>query len=87
MLWKVGVSELVSSITNFVCLSLAISVTSPGHRFLCLSKGETEAEGIINASVDFMEGLYAALFGLPLWKIYKTPSYKKLEQSHEHIFQ
>lgn len=69
-----------------VLVVLAISVTSPGHRFLCLSKGETEAEGIIKASVDFMEGLYSALFGLPLWKIYKTASYKKLENSHEYIF-
>lgn len=68
----------------FVCL--AISVTSPGNRFLCLSQGESEADNIVKASVDFMEGLYAALFGLPLWKIYRTAAYKKLERSHEHIF-
>ncbi|KAF5282396.1 hypothetical protein FQA39_LY17593 [Lamprigera yunnana] len=59
----------------------AISVVSPGHRFKCLS-GEDDARDIIEASINFMDGLYCTLIGIPLWKIYKNSGYRKLEIGH-----
>ncbi|XP_069692677.1 probable cytochrome P450 49a1 [Periplaneta americana] len=65
----------------------AISVTSPGVRFSCLAPNNREAEtmDIINASINFMDGLYETLVGLPMWKFYRTSGYQKLESSHEVI--
>lgn len=60
---------------------IAISITSPGHRFQCLTNN-MDAKDIIQASVDFMDGLYATLIGPPVWKIYKNAGYKKLESAH-----
>lgn len=44
-----------------------------------------EAKQIIEASVDFMDGLYSTLKGLPVWLIYKNSAYLKLESSHTTI--
>ncbi|KAJ9594261.1 hypothetical protein L9F63_014317 [Diploptera punctata] len=68
---------------NFV----AISVTSPGERFSCLStsSSKTETKDVMNASIDFMDGLYETLVGLPLWRLYRTQGYQKLETSHQVI--
>ncbi|KAJ4431876.1 hypothetical protein ANN_20482 [Periplaneta americana] len=65
----------------------AISVTSPGVRFSCLAPNnrEVETRDIINASINFMDGLYETLVGLPMWKFYRTRGYQKLESSHEVI--
>ncbi|GLV45684.1 Cytochrome P450 12b2 [Carabus blaptoides fortunei] len=62
----------------------SISITSPGHRFPCLSNN-MDSEDIIQASVDFMDGLYATLIGPPVWKIYKNAGYKKLESAHYNV--
>lgn len=64
---------------------LAISLISPGYHFHCLSNGNVESEPIINASIDFMDGLYATLIEPPVWKFWKTSGYKKLESSHSTI--
>ncbi|XP_008190935.1 cytochrome P450 CYP12A2 [Tribolium castaneum] len=64
----------------------AISIVSPGHRFHCLFSDNLETEQIIKASVDFMDGLYGTLIEPPFWKLWKTPSYKKLESSHNTIY-
>ncbi|GJQ87090.1 hypothetical protein Trydic_g23943 [Trypoxylus dichotomus] len=63
----------------------AISVVSPGYRFRCLSDGVKDVDDIINASVDFMDGLYRTFTGPPIWKIYKNYGYRKLEASHRTI--
>lgn len=61
----------------------AISVISPGHEFDCLLLPTTiDSKEIIAASMDFMDGLHSTLIGLPLWKVFKTEGYKKLESSH-----
>lgn len=65
---------------------LAISAICPGNSSENKSTFTENMDEIINASKDFMEGLYCTLKGLPFWKIYKTTSYKKLETSHELIF-
>jgi hypothetical protein len=67
----------------------AISVTVPGERFSSLAAQhfrEQVTKDIMNANTDFMEGLYGTLIGLPLWKLYRTDSYRKLESSHEVIY-
>ncbi|KAF5295478.1 hypothetical protein FQR65_LT10466 [Abscondita terminalis] len=56
----------------------AISVVCPGHRLFCLS-GKEDADRVIEASNNFMEGLYSTLIGMPTWKIYKNSGYRKLE--------
>ncbi|KAK4877717.1 hypothetical protein RN001_010223 [Aquatica leii] len=63
----------------------AISVVCPGHRYNCLS-GENDAKKVIEASTNFMDGLYSTLVGLPFWKIYKNSGYRKLETSHAIIY-
>ncbi|KAF2879869.1 hypothetical protein ILUMI_26299 [Ignelater luminosus] len=65
----------------------AISVVSPGYRFNCLSEEQKQTTNIIKASIDFMDGLYSTLMGPPIWKIYKTSGYLKLESSHNVIYQ
>ncbi|XP_063240685.1 probable cytochrome P450 49a1 [Bacillus rossius redtenbacheri] len=62
----------------------AISVTSPGEVFPCL-RDDGEAREVVGASVDFMDGLYQTLIGLPLWRLYRTAGYRKLERSHAVI--
>ncbi|XP_068893179.1 cytochrome P450 CYP12A2-like [Tenebrio molitor] len=64
----------------------AISVVSPGHRFHCLLGDDLETKKIIVASIDFMDGLYKTLIEPPIWKIWKTSAYKKLESSHNTIY-
>nr|WCC58044.1 cytochrome P450 [Pharsalia antennata] len=64
----------------------AISVVCPGNRFRCTSEPSPQDEEIIAASNDFMEGMYETFIGPPLWKIYKTSGYKKLESSHQIIY-
>jgi hypothetical protein len=64
----------------------AISVVSPGHRFHCLLSDDLETKKIIAASIDFMDGLYKTLIEPPIWKIWKTSAYKKLESSHNTIY-
>ncbi|XP_039285811.1 probable cytochrome P450 49a1 isoform X1 [Nilaparvata lugens] len=66
----------------------ATSVTCPGVLFECLDgtlDGSDVSNEITKASVDFMEGMYGTLVEPPVWKIWKTKSYKKLEQSHTVI--
>lgn len=61
---------------------LAISVTSPGYHIKCLTENNSEISKIMQASIDFMDGLYKTLIGPPLWKIYKNEAYRKIESSH-----
>lgn len=63
----------------------AISIVSPGHRIRCISQNIPETQKIINASVDFMDGLYGTLLGFPTWKVYPNKSYKKLASGHNAI--
>ena len=65
----------------------AISVTSPGERFSCLAKTSSKSNtlDIMKASIDFMDGLYETLIGLPLWRLYQTQGYQKLDSSHKVI--
>ncbi|KAJ8957083.1 hypothetical protein NQ318_007296 [Aromia moschata] len=64
----------------------AISVVCPGHRFNCLSQNDSQASDIVTASKDFMVGMYETFIGPPLWKLFKTSGYKKLESSHQIIY-
>ncbi|KAJ3662902.1 hypothetical protein Zmor_007219 [Zophobas morio] len=64
----------------------AISVVSPGHHFHCLFNDNEETQTIIDASINFMDGLHRTLMEPPLWKIWKTAGYKKLETSHNTIY-
>lgn len=68
------------------CYISAISVVCPGERFRCTSESNRQDEEIIAASNDFMEGMYETFMEPPLWKIYKTAGYKKLESSHQIIY-
>lgn len=68
-------------------LSLAISVVSPGYRFNCLAEDQKQTTNIIKAGIDFMDGLFLTLMEPPIWKIYKTSGYLKLESSHNVIYQ
>jgi hypothetical protein len=52
---------------------------SPGN--LDLRKKEILNQ-ISKANIDFMDGLYQTLTGLPLWKIYPTAGYKLIAKSH-----
>ncbi|XP_017780830.1 PREDICTED: probable cytochrome P450 49a1, partial [Nicrophorus vespilloides] len=64
-----------------------ISIVSTSKQTSCLEEnGKNESEKIIKASKDFMEGLYETLMGPPIWKFIKTSGYKKLESSHEIIY-
>lgn len=71
---------------SILWIVLAISVTCPGYRIPCLLDNEIKSETIIQASIDLMNGLYSTLVGLPVWKLYKTDGYRKLETSHELIY-
>ncbi|PSN54195.1 hypothetical protein C0J52_03559 [Blattella germanica] len=68
-------------------LKFTIEVTSPGERFSCLAENSSNAAttDVMNASIDFMDGLYETLIGLPLWRLYKTKGYQKLDSSHKVI--
>ncbi|RZC32340.1 cytochrome P450 CYP12A2-like [Asbolus verrucosus] len=44
-----------------------------------------ETEEIVKASIDFMDGLYTTLMEPPVWKMWKTNGYKKLESSHSTV--
>lgn len=92
---QMKINETSSETINDICQDLmkfsieAISVTVPGVRFSSLatqSIREQVTKDIMNASIDFMEGLYGTLIGFPLWKLYRTRSYRKLESSHEVIY-
>jgi len=83
---------IVEEFTHYLNCTLlfnikAISVTVPGEQFLSLAASTSDqvAQDIMNASTDFMEGLFETMTGLPLWKIYRTRGYQKLESSHEVI--
>lgn len=62
-----------------------ISVTCPGSPVLCLDPQDSSVSDIMKASVDFMDGLYQTLIEPPVWKIYKTQGYRKLESAHSTI--
>lgn len=83
---------IVEEFTHYLNCTLlfnikAISVTVPGEQFLSLAASSSDqvAQDIMNASTDFMEGLFETMTGLPLWKIYRTRGYQKLESSHEVV--
>ncbi|RZF40812.1 hypothetical protein LSTR_LSTR003322 [Laodelphax striatellus] len=66
----------------------ATSITCPGVLFNCLDESldKSDVSNVITkASVDFMEGMYRTLVEPPFWKMWKTKSYRKLEQSHTAI--
>lgn len=60
----------------------AISVVSPGNMDI---NNTTTLNQISKANVDFMDGLYQTLTGLPLWKIYPTAGYKLIANSHRNF--
>lgn len=64
----------------------AISVVCPGFNTQCLNSNSDGTQQIASASIDFMDGLYQTLMGPPLWKIYKTSGYRKLELAHSVIY-
>ncbi|XP_028147894.2 probable cytochrome P450 12a5, mitochondrial isoform X2 [Diabrotica virgifera virgifera] len=64
----------------------AISVVCPGYRFRCISGQDKQAEEIIHASKEFLDGLYKTLIGPPIWKVFETSGYKQLKTSHEFIY-
>ncbi|XP_019871673.2 cytochrome P450 CYP12A2-like [Aethina tumida] len=64
----------------------AISVVCPGVQFKCIHNENLQFSDIMNASKNFMDGLYSTLMGPPIWKIIKTDGYKKLESSHKVIY-
>lgn len=41
---------------------------------------------LVQASVDFMDGLYQTLIEPPFWKVFKTQGYRKLESAHSTIY-
>jgi len=57
-------------------------VVSPGNLDL-------EQKGLLEkmhkANADFMDGLYRTLMEPPVWKIFKTPGYKLLDESHKNF--
>ncbi|XP_050523737.1 probable cytochrome P450 49a1 isoform X2 [Daktulosphaira vitifoliae] len=61
----------------------AISVVSPGFRVKCTNTLQSDI--FVRAGIDFMDGLYLSLMDLPIWNIYKTYAYKKLEYSHSVV--
>nr|QIQ19500.1 cytochrome P450 [Sogatella furcifera] len=66
----------------------ATSITCPGVLFKCLDESLDKSDisnVITKASVDFMEGMYRTLVEPPLWKIWKTKSYRQLDESHTVI--
>lgn len=63
----------------------AISEVCPGINTECLTSNSDEAQQFASANSDFMDGLYQTLIGPPLWKIYKTTGYRKLELAHSVI--
>uniref|UniRef100_A0A1B6H6M0 Cytochrome P450 n=1 Tax=Homalodisca liturata TaxID=320908 RepID=A0A1B6H6M0_9HEMI len=58
-----------------------ISILCPGKLVPCLDSQEPHVTEIAQASIDFMDGLYQTLIEPPLWKIFKTKGYKKLESA------
>lgn len=58
---------------------------SPGYHIKCLHTDSSQSRDIIDASINFMDGLYATLIGPPTWKIYKNSGYKKIESAHTYI--
>lgn len=76
-----GITHLICVLMNFNLILLfisAISVVSPGN----LDIRKEILNKISKANVDFMDGLYQTLTGLPLWKIYATAGYKLIANSH-----
>lgn len=59
---------------------------SPGHRFHCIFSEEEETKKLMQASMDFMDGLYKTLIEPPVWKIWKTVGYRKLELAHNTVY-
>lgn len=64
----------------------AISVVCPGMLVPCLDSQEPHVTQLVEASVDFMDGLYQTLIEPPLWKVFKTQGYRKLESAHSTIY-
>lgn len=60
--------------------SIAISTVSPGLRIKSSNKIMTER--FEEAASKFMDGLYGSLQEPPIWKFYRTNSYRNLESSH-----
>uniref|UniRef100_A0A1B6MLQ6 Cytochrome P450 n=1 Tax=Graphocephala atropunctata TaxID=36148 RepID=A0A1B6MLQ6_9HEMI len=63
-----------------------ISILCPGKLVPCLDSQEPYVTEIAQASIDFMDGLYQTLIEPPLWKIYKTKGYKKLESAQSTLY-
>ncbi|XP_021914797.1 probable cytochrome P450 49a1 isoform X1 [Zootermopsis nevadensis] len=89
---QMKMDEISSDIMTDVCQHLfkytieAISVTSLGVQFCDVAapnSREHVTKDIINASTDFMDGLYKTMIGFPLWKFYRTRGYRQIESSHE----
>ncbi|KAK5642950.1 hypothetical protein RI129_009117 [Pyrocoelia pectoralis] len=76
-------NDIYSHLLKFAIGS--ISVICPGYLFNCLDDKEN-GEDIMKASCNFMDGIYSTLIGPPLWKIYKTAGYRKLEEGHTIIY-
>lgn len=70
----------------YTILILAISVTCPGILVPCLDSQEPHVTELVQASVDFMDGLYQTLIEPPFWKVLKTQGYRKLESAHSTIY-
>ncbi|XP_054289462.1 probable cytochrome P450 49a1 [Macrosteles quadrilineatus] len=76
--------DLYPHLTKFSIES--ISVICPGRLFPCLDSDQGHVSELVQANVDFMDGLYQTLIEPPIWRIYKTKGYRKLENAHMTIY-
>lgn len=63
----------------------AVGVLCYGRRLGCISTSSEEGARIAEANIEFLEALGQTFHGLPLWKLWKTEAYKKLETSQDFM--
>lgn len=63
----------------------AIGIICYGKRLNCLSTESLEGRDIAEANTIFLEALGVSLHQVPLWKLWKTDVYKKLESTQKFM--
>lgn len=65
----------------------AIGIICYGKRLNCLTTESPEGRDIAEANTIFLEALGVTLHQPPLWKLWKTDVYKKLESTQKFMMQ
>nr|QST15061.1 CYP363A1 protein [Diaphanosoma celebensis] len=63
----------------------AVGVFCYGRRLNCMSSNSEEGNKIAQANAEFLQALGKTFHGLPLWKLWKTKSYKILESTQNFM--